>query len=114
MTTTTSTATDALPAIPDDPNLKTVDLDDPIKRGEQTISSLRIRKPRAGELRGVTLIALSQIDVSALQTVLPRICDPMLTAREIGSMDPADIMSVGATVASFFFTKADKAAYQIS
>ncbi|MNV25891.1 Phage tail protein E [compost metagenome] len=98
----------------DDPNSKVVTLDFPIRRGNQTIESITVRKPRAGALRGVTLVALTQIDVSALQVVLPRIAEPMLTAQEIANMDPADLMSLGATVSAFFFTKADRAAYQIA
>lgn len=98
----------------DDPNIKVVPLDFPIRRGSQSIESITVRKPRAGALRGVTLVALTQIDVSALQVVLPRIADPMLTAQEIANMDPADLMSLGATVSAFFFTKADRAAYQIA
>lgn len=91
------------------PNVKIVTLDEPIKRNGRDIESLTIRKPNSGALRGLSLIALSQISVSELQTVLPRICDPMLTPQEIAGMDPADLMSVGATVSSFFLTKADKA-----
>lgn len=88
-------------------------LDEPIKRNGRDIKSLTIRKPNSGALRGLSLIALSQISVSELQTVLPRIFDPMLTPQEIASMDPADLMSVRATVSSFFLAKAEKAKYQI-
>ncbi|MNX20566.1 Phage tail protein E [compost metagenome] len=98
----------------EDTTIKTVILDFPIHRGNQMIGSITVRKPRAGALRGVTLVALTQIDVSALQTVLPRIAEPALTAHEIANMDPADLMSLGAAVSAFFFTKADRAAYQIA
>ncbi len=37
------------------PNEETVELDTPIVRGEQSITSLTLRKPMAGELRGVKL-----------------------------------------------------------
>lgn len=96
------------------PDVQVVLLDYPIKRSSGDITQLIIRKPKAGALRGVTLMAVAQIDVKALEIVLPRICDPILAPGEIINMDPADLMSVGATVASFFLSKADKSAFQTS
>ncbi|MFU1906035.1 phage tail assembly protein [Bordetella avium] len=94
------------------PDVEVVSLDYPIKRSSGDITQLTLRKPKAGALRGVTLMALAQIDVQALKIVLPRICDPILSPAEIIDMDPADLMSVGATVASFFLSKAEKSAFQ--
>ncbi|RSE76660.1 phage tail assembly protein [Achromobacter denitrificans] len=117
-TAQTTPATEAVqphdaPAIAN-PDVQVVVLDYPIKRSSGDITQLTIRKPKAGALRGVTLMALAQIDVQSLKTVLPRICDPILAPGEIIDMDPADLMSVGATVASFFLSKADKSAFQTS
>jgi len=96
----------------DTDNLKSVDLDEPIKRSSGEIKRLLIRKPNAGALRGVTLKALVQVDVQALRTVLPRVCDPILTPAEINALDPADLLSTGATLASFFMSKAERLAIQ--
>lgn len=93
-------------------DLKSVDLDEPIKRASGDIARLLIRKPKAGALRGVTLMALIQVDVQALTTVLPRVCEPILTPAEIRDLDPADLLNVGATVASFFMSKAERLAIQ--
>lgn len=87
---------------------KPVTLDDPIPRGEQTIDTVTLRKPRAGELRGVSLLELAQLDVAALQTVLPRISTPTLTTADVAAMSPADLLVVGAELAGFFQRKADK------
>lgn len=97
----------------DNPNVRVVELDEPIQRGEQTIPAITIRKPDAGALRGVSLVALGQIDVNALQIVLPRVSSPMLTALEVARLDPADLMSLGAAIASFLLTKADRAKFLI-
>ncbi|WP_247392571.1 phage tail assembly protein, partial [Ralstonia pseudosolanacearum] len=43
----------------------TITLDTPITRGEQTISTITVRKPGAGELRGVSLMDLMRMDVTA-------------------------------------------------
>jgi len=94
---------------PDNPNLKTVDLDEHIKRGNTVIESIDIRKPSAGELRGVSLMDVAQMDVSALRKVLPRITNPSLTDAEIGNLSLSDIMQCGVIVAGFLLTKQQKA-----
>ncbi len=91
------------------PNEETVDLDTPVIRGEHSINSVTLRKPMAGELRGVSLIELMQMDVLALRKVLPRITNPTLTDIEIGRMDPADLVQCGVAVSGFLLQKSAKA-----
>tara|TARA_R110000851_G_scaffold333531_2_gene514923 strand:+ start:3900 stop:4259 length:360 start_codon:yes stop_codon:yes gene_type:complete len=91
----------------------TVSLDVPIKRGNQRISSITIRKPNAGAMRGLNLMDISMMNVSALQKLLPRISDPALTEAEIAtSLDPADLTSIGLEVVSFLLKKQDRQGYQ--
>lgn len=85
-----------------------VTLDEPIKRGNTTIETITLRKPKAGELRGVSLVDLGNLSVIALQQVLPRITTPTLTSHEIGNLDPADLLELGAVVGSFLVKKADR------
>ncbi|PHV51393.1 phage tail protein [Janthinobacterium sp. BJB301] len=92
----------------DNQNSAVIDLDEPIKRGDTLITSLTVRKPKAGALRGISLIELANLNVSALQIVLPRITEPTLTAHDIANMDPADLLAVGAEVAGFLASKADR------
>ena len=103
--------TDAVAATSEtkDPNKETVELDTPIVRGEHSITSVTLRKPMAGELRGVSLIELMQMDVLALRKVLPRITNPTLTDIEIGRMDPADLVQCGVAVSGFLLQKSAKA-----
>lgn len=82
-----------------------ITLDEPIKRGDQTITAITLRKPAAGELRGVALTELLQLDVSALQKVLPRISAPTLTEQDVAKMDPADLVQLGSAVAGFLLPK---------
>jgi len=89
---------------------QTVTLDEPIIRGSQTITSVQLRKPKSGELRGVSLAELGQMDVSALQRILPRITTPTLTAQDIANLDPADLLSLGVEVTLFLLKKADRLA----
>jgi hypothetical protein len=82
-------------------NPNTVTLDTPIVRGEQTISEVTLRKPKAGELRGTTLNALVNLDVDALGKVLPRISEPALTEFDVRDLDPSDLVQLGVTFADF-------------
>jgi hypothetical protein len=82
-----------------------ITLDTPIKRGSDSITSIELRKPNAGELRGLNLTDLLQMDVTALQRVLPRISTPTLTEAEVSAMDVADLVQCGATVMGFLLSK---------
>tara|TARA_Y100001968_G_scaffold64483_1_gene55242 strand:- start:16912 stop:17280 length:369 start_codon:yes stop_codon:yes gene_type:complete len=86
-------------------NSQLIELDEPIKRGTTEITEVTLRKPVSGELRGVSLMELANMDVLALRKVLPRISSPSLTDVEVGRMDPADLMQCGVAVASFLLTK---------
>jgi hypothetical protein len=92
----------------------TVTLDTPIQRGETTITEVTLRKPRAGELRGVKLAELLQMDVATLRTVVPRISTPMLLAADIDAMDPADLLQIGTEVSGFLLTKATLASVSLT
>lgn len=85
--------------------MKTIPLDTPIKRGETEITSISLRRPAAGELRGVNLTDLLQMDVIAVTRVLPRISDPTLTEAEIAQLDPADFTQLASEVAGFLLPK---------
>lgn len=86
----------------------TVTLDTPIKRGNSFITEVTLRKPNAGELRGVSLAELLQMKVDALQTVLPRITNPILHKQDMATLDPADLVNMGTVVVGFLLTKETK------
>lgn len=86
----------------------TVVLDTPIRRGITSIDSITLRKPNSGELRGVSLAELLNMDVNSLVKVVPRISTPTLTAVEVTSMDPADLFALGTKVSGFLLQKSMK------
>jgi hypothetical protein len=90
------------------PITKTVTLDTPLKRGEQSITSVTLRKPNSGELRGLNLTDLLQMDVNSLKKVLPRITSPIITEQDVDSLDPADLVDLGSNVALFLVKKANQ------
>ncbi|KAA9020748.1 phage tail assembly protein [Sphingobium limneticum] len=93
---------------PTDPLIRTVSLDTPIQRGETSIATLQLRKPRSGELRGLSLVDLGQLKVDALTKVLPRITVPPLTEAEVGNMEVADLLACGAEIGSFLLQKSQR------
>lgn len=90
----------------EDPNM--IVLDEPIIRGTQQITELKLRKPKAGELRGVSLSDLLSLDVAAIIKVVPRISIPSINEAEARAMDPADLVQVGAKISSFLLKKSLK------
>ena len=95
---------EALPPVDDN----TVTLDTPIKRGKTTIDTLILRKPASGELRGVQLVELLNMDVATLIKILPRITSPGITAPEAAGMDPADLLACGSKISGFLLQKSVK------
>lgn len=91
------------PALP-----ASVTLETPIVRGDQTITKVSLRKPNAGELRGIALAELLKLDVGALHALLPRITSPTLTTQDVSQLDPCDLVQLGGEVIGFFMTRAER------
>lgn len=87
---------------------ETVDLVEPITRGETTITRLTLRKPKAGELRGLTLSDVIGLEIAAILKLIPRISEPTLTDHECQNLDPADLTEIGGTIRGFFMTRAER------
>lgn len=85
-----------------------ITLDTPLTRGDTEITELRLRKPKSGELRGVSLADVLQMQTDALITLIPRLSTPSLTAAEVRQMDPADLVQCGGEIAGFLLTKRAK------
>lgn len=92
------------------PIIRTVALDTPIERGEQRIDSLQLRKPKSGELRGLSLVDLGQLKVDAITKVLPRISTPSISEAEAANLDPADLLACGAEIGGFLLQRSQRAA----
>ena len=93
-------------------NENTVELDFPLQRGDTTLHTITLRKPVAGELRGIKLTELLALDVAAVQQLLPRVTTPTMTAHEVAQLDPADLTELATKVAGFFVRKSARAAFQ--
>jgi hypothetical protein len=83
------------------PNVKTVTLETPLTRGDNLISSIEIRKPNVGTLRGLSLQSVLQWDVNSMSKLLPRITSPAISEPEIMKMDVSDFTALNIAVTGF-------------
>ncbi|TIH10823.1 phage tail assembly protein [Pseudomonas leptonychotis] len=84
---------------------ESITLEEPIKRGETSVTSINLRKPAAGELRGLKLLDLLNGDVNATIRLVPRISNPTLTEQEVAALEPADLLSCADAIAAFLQKK---------
>ncbi|WP_413874171.1 phage tail assembly protein [Albidovulum sp.] len=92
----------------------TVTLSAPLDRkGGPMITSVGLRKPDVGALRGMKLTDVLQMDVNAMIRLLPRITTPALLPDEVAALDPADFLSIAGTVVGFFMTAEQLAAAEL-
>ena len=92
------------------PETVTIQLAEPIQRSGGDITELTLRKPRAGELRGLKVEDLFATDINTLIVVLPRITSPTIAAHEVEQLEADDLLEVAGAVKGFFMPKAIKEA----
>ena len=101
-------AANAINAAADRRRFATVTLDNPLKRGDQEITKVTLRKPMGGDLTGTNLGDLYNMNVNAMAKIIPRISDPMIHAPEFMAMDGEDIAALSGKVVGFFADEAAK------
>ena len=87
-------------------HLEQITLYHPIQRKAGLCEQLTLHEPTAGELRGIRLIELMQLEPPVLDELLPRIADPVLTKAEIAALRPTDVFQILTRLAGFFMPKA--------
>lgn len=93
--------------------LKDVPLDEPITLGETTIEAVRLRKPNVGELRGLKMLDVFQMEGRCMTTLISRISEPHLSEADIiNHMGPSDFATL-ASEAMLFFVPSDVEAAQL-
>lgn len=84
--------------------MKTVSFDKPIPYGDKELSEITLRRPMAGDLRGVKLRGLHDMDVDTLFAIVPRISSPPVTMGQLAALDPYDTVRLMESVTDFFNT----------
>jgi len=88
------------------PKRTLVTLENPVRRGDTLIGEVTVRKPVAGELRGLNLQDCARADVNALIALIPRISEPPLVAHEVEALEIEDLAAFGSAIFDFFMTSA--------
>ncbi len=78
------------------------------ERGDDQITAIKVRKPKAGELRGLNLQSLLNGDVNAIIAVLPRISDPVMTTADVESLEADDLTEAADAVTGFFLSASQR------
>lgn len=80
---------------------QSVPLEVPIKRPGGDITELKVLKPLGGDLRGLSLHKLAEMDAISIQVLLPRITQPSIIQNEANDMDLVDLANCGGVVWDF-------------
>lgn len=89
--------------------MKTVPLEQPIKRDGGDITALQLRRFDSGALRGVSMAKLGELQLDEVRKVVPRISIPTITETEFDGIDGADMLEICLALSDFLFTKRRKA-----
>lgn len=86
----------------------TVSLSQPLTLGDKSYSELTFKAPRVGDLRGLKLVDLIQMDVRFLLGLLPRICTPHITEDHVQALPATDLFQCFDRVNAFFMPAASR------
>lgn len=100
------------PAATNTHDLRTVTLDTPIIRGETEVSTITLRRPKAGELRGLSIADIARLEVTAMLKLLPRITTPILNEAELANLPSEDLTALSNEAGSFLLQRSVMADYQ--
>ncbi|WP_142847075.1 phage tail assembly protein [Telmatospirillum sp. J64-1] len=83
-------------------NTKPFTFSNPIPYGDKDLTEITLRRPMAGDLRGIKLRGLHDMEVDTLLAIVPRIATPQITAGQLAAMDAADTLRLIEEVSGFF------------
>ncbi|OOF82494.1 phage tail protein [Rodentibacter ratti] len=80
---------------------KIITLSLPIMRGDKKITDITVIKPTVPALKGLKMFDVLQMDVDALQVLLPRVTQPVLHKADFSAMEVADFTELSAAAVGF-------------
>ncbi len=78
--------------------MKKIQLKTPILVGEDEIKEITVRSPGAGELRGMSLAALAELEVDTVLRLLPRVTKPIISELEGEALSLTDMLAIGGAI----------------
>lgn len=90
----------------------TVTLSSPVEIDGAKVTEITLRKPGTGELRGLKLTDILQMDVSSMIRFLPRITTPPMSEAQVSALPPEDFTEMASKAVLFFARKEQLQALQ--
>lgn len=87
---------------------QTVTLSNAIEIDGQKVTEITLRKPKAGELRGLSMVDILRMDVSTMFRLLPRITMPPVSDIQLSSEIETDDFTAMAAKTLIFFAKPEQ------
>lgn len=84
------------------PKIETIKLSEPLKEGENKITSIELRRPTSGDLRGLSTAEVINMQVDAHLKLLPRLITPILTINQLDALSPQDLIAIQGKIVGFF------------
>ena len=82
-------------------NSKIITLSTALLRGDKQITDITVNKPTVPALKGLKMFDVLQMDVDALQVLLPRVTSPVLHKADFATMEVADFTELAAAAVGF-------------
>lgn len=73
-----------------------------IPYGDKELREITMRPPLAGDLRGIKLRAIHDMEWDAFAALVPRISTPHVSAGQLAALEAPDVMQVIEKVLGFF------------
>lgn len=74
-------------------------------------TEVRVRKPKAGELRGIDISAtIGRCDYAQIEKLAPRVTTPVLHKEHVAAMEADDFTQLGGEIVDFLLPRAVKQA----
>ncbi|RSU73158.1 phage tail assembly protein [Sphingomonas sp. S-NIH.Pt3_0716] len=98
------------PVLPGTDKAVVIKLVEPIIReGGTNVDTLTLRKPNAGELRGLKVPEVVNGDVNTVIALLPRIASPVISQDEAETLNLEDFGEITGAIYGFFMNREAKA-----
>ena len=72
---------------------------------DKTLDKITVRRPLSGDLRGVKLTQLAELDTNVLFILLPRITMPAINESHVQQLDARDALAIMQEISVNFFTE---------
>lgn len=82
--------------------VRKVTLPVPQQIGGKEVSEIKLRKPFAGELRGLHVIQIVQMEVGTIEKLLSRISTPIIGPADFAKLEPQNLADLSVECADFF------------